>query len=143
MSDDDGHKLTWSVGARSPDDVFYIAFQAKGGDEPMLRIFGDGRVVKSESIEWDEAAKLFWNAVDATRTAHKRGDEIAIILTPTDGFEYYNASAAGGSVSRARIWIGHDDAGVPVKALVAKITPQSHEPAVRERYANWLIESAR
>lgn len=137
---DDGHKLTWSVGAPSPNDVFYIAFHAKAGDEPMLRILGDGRVIKNESIDWDEAAKLFWNAVDATRTAHKRGDKIAIILTPTGDFEHYDTGASAGE---ARVWLGHDDAGVPVKALIAAVAPQSHEPAVRERYAKRLLEAGR
>lgn len=40
----------------------------------------------------------------------------------------------------ARIWEGTTDAGVPVKAWVAVIQPQTHDPDVLAEFERWLKE---
>lgn len=40
--------------------------------------------------------------------------------------------------THARLWVGEDDAGVPVKAWIAMISPQTHDPAAHKRFATAL-----
>lgn len=43
---------------------------------------------------------------------------------------------------RARRWVGHTDSGIPVIALIAGLSPQTHDLAVATRFATELEETA-
>ena len=56
-----------------------------------------------------------------------------VTLTPTARIDVVNGQPA-------RIWVGEDDTGTPVKAWIATISPQTHDAAANERFANALRE---
>lgn len=44
----------------------------------------------------------------------------------------------GGMSALVRVWQGTDEHGVPVRALIAAVSPQTHDVAVNERFAREL-----
>lgn len=60
-----------------------------------------------------------------------------ITLEPTP--DIVRVHSAQGN-TEARVWVGHDENGVPVRAWINTVSPQSHEPAVNERFATELRE---
>ena len=56
-----------------------------------------------------------------------------VTLEPTGQIDVVNGA-------QARVWIGEDDTGTPVKAWVATISPQTHDEAANQRFAEALRE---
>lgn len=54
-----------------------------------------------------------------------------ITIEPTGEFQRINGEPA-------RIWVGHDDQGVPVVVHVRVVSPQTHDEAVNARYEREL-----
>ncbi len=56
-----------------------------------------------------------------------------IELEPTNEFQDVNGA-------RTRIWSGKTDKGVPVKAWIATVSPQTHDEAANEAFVRELKE---
>lgn len=56
-----------------------------------------------------------------------------VTLSPTGKIDTINGSPA-------RLWEGEDDFGTPVKAWIATISPQTHDAAANQRFADALRE---
>lgn len=56
-----------------------------------------------------------------------------VTLSPTGKIDTINGVSA-------RLWEGEDDSGTPVKAWIATISPQTHDPVANQRFADALRE---
>lgn len=46
----------------------------------------------------------------------------------------------GGIKTRVRVWEGHTDDGIPVKAYIVAVSPQTHDAEANARFERELVE---